>query len=83
MDETQRTYRTDVLNTSKPILTERELQVLQGIVRGELQTETASRLGISVRRVEVLVSRIKVKFEASSSASAASKAVGMGVVIIE
>jgi DNA-binding NarL/FixJ family response regulator len=69
--------------TDKPVLTDRELQVLQGIVRGELQTEMAMKLGISVRRVEVLVSRIKIKFEASSSASAASKAVGMGVVNIE
>lgn len=71
------------MTRDKPILTERELQVLQGIVRGELQTETAARLGISVRRVEVLVSHIKKKFDANSSASAASKAVGLGVVNCE
>ncbi len=69
--------------TEQPILTEREMEVLKGIVRGDLQTAMAKRMGISVRRVEYYVSRIKQKFDASSSASAASKAVGMGVVKIE
>jgi len=63
-----------------PTLTEREMQVLQGIVRGELQAETAQRLGITLRRVEMLVSQIKRKFDAATTASAASKAVGLGVV---
>ncbi len=71
------------MKDGKPILTERELQVLQGIVRGELQTETATRLGITRRRVAALTSQVKKKFDASSSASAASRAVGMGVVKIE
>jgi DNA-binding CsgD family transcriptional regulator len=69
--------------TDKPVLTDRELQVLQDIVIGRLQTETASRLGISVSRVEKLVSQIKRKLDASSSASAVSKAVGLGVVDME
>jgi two-component system, NarL family, response regulator YdfI len=68
------------LNNDKPILTERELQVLQGIVRGELQTETASRLGISLSNVEKTVKTIKEKFDSPTPASAAAKAASYGIV---
>jgi DNA-binding NarL/FixJ family response regulator len=60
--------------------TPRELEVLAGLVRGDLQVMIADRLGISESRVEVLVSNIKGKLKSPTCTSAAAKAVKLGIV---
>jgi len=61
--------------------TPRELEVLGGLVRGDLQVSIAERLGISERFVERLVVQIKRKLgDAPTSAAAVGRAVSLGLV---
>jgi len=60
--------------------TARQLQVLAGLVRGDLQVKIADCLGISESRVEVIVSDIKRKLDAPSCPAAVAKAVALGLV---
>ncbi|NMC30739.1 MAG: helix-turn-helix transcriptional regulator [Pelolinea sp.] len=61
--------------------TPRELEVLGGLVRGDLQVDIAERLRISERFVERLVAQIKKKLgDAPTSAVAVGRAVKLGLV---
>ena len=60
--------------------TARQLQVLAGLVRGDLQVMIAEHLGVSEGRVEVIVSDIKRKLDAPTVGSAVAKAVRLGMV---
>ena len=60
--------------------TPRQLQVLAGLVRGDLQVKIADCLGISESRGEGIVSDIKRKLNAPRCPAAVAKAVALGLV---
>lgn len=62
-------------------LTERELEVLEGVVRGERNKEIAARLGLSEPTVKTHLASIFGKLSVESRASAAVAAIERGLVI--
>ncbi len=73
--------RADVLGQAKlPILTSRELEVLQLVVAGKTNQEIAVALGISVKTVEKHIGELFVKLGVASRVEAAVYAVRMGLV---
>jgi signal transduction histidine kinase/DNA-binding CsgD family transcriptional regulator len=61
-------------------LTERELEVLEGLVRGERNKEIAMRLGVTERTVRAHLSTIYMKLNVDSRAQAAAVAIERGLV---
>ncbi|WP_201377786.1 response regulator transcription factor [Ktedonobacter sp. SOSP1-85] len=62
------------------ILTERELEVLQAVARGERSKEIASRLGISLRTVSSHITSIYTKFGVDSRVSAVAAGIERGLL---
>lgn len=63
-----------------PDLTDKEMEVLRGLCRGDKQELIASNMGVTVRWVEYLVSSIKQKFDAQTPTTAVVRAIQSGVV---
>ena len=61
-------------------LTEREVKVLEGIVRGERNKEIAARLGVTEPTVKTHLASIFAKLDVDSRASAAVAAIERGIV---
>lgn len=64
----------------EPSLSERELEVLRCISRGENTKEVARALGISPRTVRTHVERVFIKLECSTRAAATLKAATRGLI---
>jgi NarL family two-component system response regulator YdfI len=61
-------------------LTERELEVLAGLVRGERNKEIARRLGVTERTIRAHLSMIYLKLDVDSRALAVAVAIERGLV---
>ena len=61
-------------------LTERELEVLAGVARGERSKETAARLGITERTIGAYMTNIFTKLNVDSRASAVAVALEKGLL---
>jgi NarL family two-component system response regulator YdfI len=59
-------------------LTDRELEVLEGVAQGERNKEIATRLGITERTVKAHLTSIYNKLGVDSRASAVAKAIQRG-----
>ena len=62
-------------------LTERELEVLEGLVRGERNKEIAMRLGVTERTVRAHLSAIYMKLDVDSRAQAVAVAIVRGLIL--
>ena len=62
-------------------LSAREVQVLEGIVRGERDRETAIRLGIAEKTVKKHTAMVRKKLGVRSRTEAAMQAVALGIVV--
>jgi two-component system response regulator FixJ len=60
-------------------LSQRELQVLEGVVRGRLNKTIGYELGISIRTVEVYRAKLMVKMKADSFAELVRMAIQAGI----
>lgn len=60
------------------MLTERERQVLDGVVAGQTSKQIAYQLGLSTRTVEIYRARLLEKFEARNSIDLVRKALTGG-----
>ena len=65
---------------SRPLLTEREQQVLEGVARGERSKEIAVNLGISERTVKAYLANIYDKLGVDSRAAAIAVAAQKGML---
>jgi NarL family two-component system response regulator YdfI len=63
-----------------PRFTERELDILAAIARGERSKEIAARLGLTRRTVETYLSNIYLKLDVDSRAAAVAVALEQGVL---
>ncbi len=61
-------------------LTERELEVLEGLVQGERNKEIAMRLGVTERTVRAHLSTIYMKLDVDSRAQAVGVAITRGLI---
>jgi len=64
----------------KPVLTGRELQVLEAVTRGEKSRQIAARLEITERTVKAHLASIYAKLDVDSRAAAAAAAIRRGLV---
>ncbi len=64
----------------QPILSERELEVMQQLVEGHTTTQIATHLFISENTVKTHIRHILEKLEASNRTEAVSKALQMGLI---
>jgi DNA-binding NarL/FixJ family response regulator len=62
-------------------LSAREVQVLEGIVRGERDREMAARLGIAEKTVKKYTAMVRKKLGVRSRTEAAMQAVALGIVV--
>jgi DNA-binding CsgD family transcriptional regulator len=69
-----------VATDTAPILTRREMEILLSIERGESVRETATGLGISVKTVQNLQSRLFHKLGARNRSQAIARAYEVGLV---
>ena len=65
---------------NKPRLTERELEILAAIARGERSKEIAARLGLTRRTIETYLTAIYQKLEVDSRAAAVAVALEQGLL---
>jgi NarL family two-component system response regulator YdfI len=65
---------------NKPRLTERELEILAAIARGERSKEIAARLGLTRRTIETYLTTIYQKLEVDSRAAAVAVALEQGLL---
>jgi len=65
---------------NKPRLTERELEILTAIARGEQSKEIAARLGLTRRTIETYLNTIYQKLEVDSRAAAVAVALEQGLL---
>lgn len=70
------------LNTQAPLLTDREIACLRLAAMGETLADTAARLGVSVRTVELYVARANRKLNATNKIQAVAIAVAAGLIRI-
>lgn len=66
--------------TERPELTEREQEILEGVVRGERSKEIARRLGLSERTIWAYLTTIYNKLGVDSRASAVAVALKYGLI---
>ena len=66
--------------TNKPRLTERELEILAAVARGERSKEIAARLGLTRRTIETYLTAIYQKLEVDSRAAAVAVALEQGLL---
>ncbi len=71
---------TQMASRDKPVLTDREREVLAGVARGERSKEIATRLGISERTVKAYLSSIYGKLGVDSRAAAIAVASQRGLL---
>ena len=72
----------DAAKKEEPVLTERELEVLQRVTYGERNKEIAVRLGISEPTVKSHLANIYYKLEVDSRASAVATAIERGILTV-
>jgi NarL family two-component system response regulator YdfI len=65
---------------NKPRFTERELEILAAIARGERSKEIAARLGLTRRTIETYLTTIYLKLEVDSRAAAVAVALEQGLL---
>ena len=65
---------------NKPRLTERELEILAAVARGERSKEIAARLGLTRRTIETYLTAIYQKLEVDSRAAAVAVALEQGLL---
>ena len=65
---------------NKPRLTERELEILAAIARGDRSKEIAARLGLTRRTIETYLTAIYQKLEVDSRAAAVAVALEQGLL---
>ena len=65
---------------NKPRFTERELEILAAIARGERSKEIAVRLGLTRRTIETYLTNIYLKLEVDSRAAAVAVALEQGLL---
>ena len=63
-----------------PALTRRELQILQGIARGETNAAIAGRLGISRKTVDSHRTSLMAKLDVHSTATLLARAIRDGLI---
>jgi DNA-binding NarL/FixJ family response regulator len=68
------------VSTSRPLLTRREVQVMQGVANGRATAEVAISLGITRKSVENHKQRIFAKLGVQSQAHAVAVAVELGLL---
>lgn len=80
MQRTTSAPRRTVEPASKVTLTERELEVLQAVARGERSKEIAAALGISERTVKAHIASIFARLGVDNRAAAIAAAARMGIL---
>lgn len=65
---------------NKPRFTERELEILAAIARGERSKEIAAHLGLTRRTIETYLTSIYLKLEVDSRAAAVAVALEQGIL---
>ncbi len=78
----QKVLRHVLGEAEEPALTERELEVLQGVARGWTNRRIGHHLGISERTVQGHLARIYEKLEVSTRTEAVLKAIQLGLLTL-
>lgn len=65
---------------TRPTLTQREYQVLQGLCQGQSLKQIAQQLGISAHTVKHYKDHVKLKLGAKTDGEAIYKAAGLGLI---